>query len=133
METRGAIVVFDGECGFCQQSVRFIVDRDPGGYFTFAAARGPVGAMLLAKHGLEREAGQTLILIEEGLVYRRSTAALRIASRLRWPWSLMRVFLAVPAPVRDGFYRLIALVRYKIRGRAEVCGVESPKVRQRML
>ena len=74
------------------------------------------GAALLAPYGVSRETARSIILIEDGRVYLRSTATLRIARRLSWPWSMAQVFLLVPVPLRDFVYRCVAAVRQRIAG-----------------
>jgi predicted DCC family thiol-disulfide oxidoreductase YuxK len=62
-----------------------------------------------------------------------STAILRIARRLGWPWALAYAFIAVPRPVRDGLYRLVARGRYRWFGRRAVCMTPTPSVRARFI
>jgi predicted DCC family thiol-disulfide oxidoreductase YuxK len=128
-----AIVLFDGTCAFCERSVIFIANRDPGGYFRFGASQSEAAERELAPFGVSREAARSIILIEEGRVYLRSTAALRIASKLTFPWSLLKVLLVVPVPVRDAVYRVVAAVRHRIAGRSNACEVPPPAIRARML
>ena len=85
-----------------------MANRDPAGYFRFGASQSPQADALLASYGVNRETARSIILIENGRVYLRSTASLRIAARLTFPWSLFRVFLWVPVPVRDTVYRVVA-------------------------
>jgi predicted DCC family thiol-disulfide oxidoreductase YuxK len=127
------IVLFDGTCAFCEGSVTFVARRDPAGYFRFGASQSPQAAMLLATYGLTRETARSLILIEDGRVYLRSTASLRIAARLTFPWSLLRAGLLVPIPVRDGIYRLVAAIRHRLAGSANACETMPPEIRARMI
>jgi predicted DCC family thiol-disulfide oxidoreductase YuxK len=127
------VVLFDGTCAFCERSVSFIAARDPVGYFRFGASQSPQAAALLAAYGLSRETARSIILIEDGRAYLRSTASLRIAARLTFPWSLARVFLRVPAPVRDAVYGVIAAIRHRIAGRSNACEVPPPAIRARMI
>ena len=126
-------VLFDGTCAFCERAVIFIARRDPGGYFRFGASQSPEAARLLAPYGLTRDTARSIILLEDGQVYLRSTASLRIAARLSWPWSLARVFLAVPAPLRDAVYRVVAAIRHRLAGRSNACDVPPPDIRARMI
>jgi len=127
------IVLFDGTCAFCEASVKFIVRRDPAGYFRFGASQSPQGASLLSTYGLTREAARSLILIEGGRVYLRSTAALRIAAQMTFPWSLLRACLLVPRPLRDGIYRLVATIRHRLAGSSDACEIPPPEIRARMI
>ena len=129
----GGVVLFDGTCGFCEASVRFIAARDPHDYFRFGASQSPRAAELLATHGLTREQTRSIVLIEEGQVYLRSTASLRIARRLRFPWNLAGAFLLVPRPLRDGVYAVIARVRTRLAGRSNACEIPPPEIRQKLL
>ncbi len=126
-------MLFDGTCVFCERAVVFIARRDPAGYFRFGASQTPEAAALLAPHGLTRATARSIILIEDGRVSLRSTASLRIAARLTFPWSLLRVFLIVPAPLRDPVYRAIAAVRLRLLGQSEVCRVPPEEIRARMI
>jgi predicted DCC family thiol-disulfide oxidoreductase YuxK len=129
----GGVILFDGECAFCEASIRFIARHDPAGYFRFGASQSPKGAALLASYGLTREMTRSIVLIEDGQVYLRSTATLRIAARLTAPWRLASVFLYVPRPVRDGAYAVVAAVRRRLAGRANACEVPPPEIRARMI
>ena len=127
------IVLFDGTCAFCERAVIFIATRDPGGHFRFGASQSPQAASLLAAHGLTRETARSMILIEHGRAYLRSSASLRIAARLTFPWSLLRVFLIVPPPIRDAVYRGVAAVRHRIAGPSNACEIPPPEIRARLI
>lgn len=129
----GGVVLFDGTCAFCERAVVFIARRDPAGHFRFGASQSPEAAALLEPHGLTRDTARSIILLEGGRAYLRSTASLRIAARLTWPWSLARVFLLVPAPVRDSVYRLVAAVRHRLAGRSNACEIPPPDIRKRLI
>jgi predicted DCC family thiol-disulfide oxidoreductase YuxK len=131
--TEGGIILFDGTCAFCERAVIFIATRDPRGYFRFGASQAPEAARLLAPHGLTRDTARSIILLEGGRAYLRSTASLRIASRLTFPYSLARVFLYVPERLRDAVYRLIAAIRHRVAGRSNACAIPPEEIRGRMI
>ena len=128
-----AIIVFDGECAFCNGSVNWIIRHDPAVRFRFAARQSPAGQRLLAEHGLPPEGIESLILIDGPDVATHSTAVLRIAKQLSFPWKLAGLFLLVPRPIRDLLYRGVAKVRYRIAGRSQTCAVATPEQRARIL
>jgi predicted DCC family thiol-disulfide oxidoreductase YuxK len=35
------LVIYDGECAFCNASVNFVIDRDPSGKFKFLSWQSP--------------------------------------------------------------------------------------------
>jgi predicted DCC family thiol-disulfide oxidoreductase YuxK len=127
------IVLFDGTCAFCERAVTFIAARDRDAGFRFGASQSPQAAALLARYGITRDTARSIILIEDDRVYLRSTASLRIAAHLRWPWSLARVFLAVPVPLRDAVYRVVAAIRHRVAGRSNACEIPPPSIRDRMI
>ena len=128
-----AIIVFDGECAFCDRSVKWIIDRDRAGRFRFAARQSPISQRLLAEHGLPPEGVESLILVDGSTISTHSTAVLRIAKSLPFPWKLGAVFLLVPRPIRDFFYRAVAKRRYMIAGKMPACSLPTPEQRGRIL
>lgn len=126
------IVLFDGECNFCNASVRFILDRDPQGQFQFAPLQSATGRSLLADSDVGDDV-DSIVLIEEGDVSTHSTAALRIARGLNAPWSWTYAFILVPGFLRDGCYRLFAKYRYSLFGKRDECMIPTPDIRSRFL
>ena len=90
-------------------------------------------AELLARFNVTRDSTRSIILIEDGQIFLRSTASLRIASRLTFPWRLAAAFLWIPVPIRDAAYRLVAAIRYRIAGRSNACEIPPPEIRARLI
>ncbi|MFB6169352.1 MAG: thiol-disulfide oxidoreductase DCC family protein [Haloferacaceae archaeon] len=127
----GPVILFDGVCNLCNAAVRTVVRYDDRGVFRFAPLQSAVGQELLRRHDLPTADFDSVVLVEDGRVSTRSTAALRVCRRLGLPWSLLSPLLAVPAPLRDPFYDLVARVRYRVFGRTDECQVPSSEVRER--
>ncbi len=127
------IVLFDGTCAFCERSVTFIATRDPGGYFRFGASQNAAAHALLAQFGETRASTRSIILIEDGQLFRKSTAVLRIARRLPRPWSLAAVALLVPRPLRDAAYDVVAAIRHQLAGESNACQVPPAAIRERLI
>lgn len=128
-----SIVLFDGVCNLCHASVQFLLDRDPKAQFVFASLQSPIGQALCSHHGINALALDSLVLIESSTAYRHSTAALRIAQHLPFPWFLFTAFLLLPRFFRDPFYRWIAKHRYRFFGKQEACRLPDPSLRSRFL
>lgn len=122
-----SLIYFDGVCNLCTGIVQFIIKRDPEHYFRFASLQGEAGTLLRAQHS---DIGDSLILQEDGRIYIESTAALRIARRLKGAWPLCYGLIIIPPFIRNFFYRLIAANRYKWFGRSEKCMVPAPELLQ---
>jgi predicted DCC family thiol-disulfide oxidoreductase YuxK len=127
-----ALILFDGVCNFCCASVQFIIARDPRGCFQFASQQSALGRQMLTEAGLPLTM-DTFVLIERGIAHARSTAALKVASRLTFPWPLCAVFWLVPRFIRDALYQIIARNRYRWFGQKESCWVPAPEIRARFL
>jgi predicted DCC family thiol-disulfide oxidoreductase YuxK len=128
-----AILLFDGVCNLCDGLVQFVLTRDPKGYFRFAALQSEAAAGLIAKYDLPTDI-ETMILIENGRAYLRSSAGLRVFRHLRGAWpALFYLCYWVPAPIRDVFYRLLARNRYRLFGKKESCMIPTPEIRARFL
>ncbi|TXK83566.1 thiol-disulfide oxidoreductase DCC family protein [Paenibacillus sp. N3.4] len=128
-----AIVLFDGVCNLCSGAVQFILKNDPTGRFRFASLQSEIGQLLLKQHHLPTGIISTIVLIEGGRSYTRSTAALRIARRLRGAWPLAYAAIVIPAPLRNLGYAYVARNRYRWFGKAEHCMLPKPEFKQRFL
>ncbi|HTK36991.1 MAG TPA: thiol-disulfide oxidoreductase DCC family protein [Pyrinomonadaceae bacterium] len=126
------IILFDGVCNFCNGMVNFIIARDPKAYFKFAPLQSETGQRMRLRFGVD-ESVDSIILIEDESAYVFSTAALRIVKALGGLWRLLYVFIIVPTPIRDLFYRLFARNRYWLFGKKSVCMVPTPDIRARFL
>lgn len=131
--TEHPVILFDGVCNFCNSSVQFIIRRDPAGRFRFAALQSDAARQLLTGRGIDTHELDSIVLIDNGRGYTESTAALRIARRLKgWP-KLAAPLMIIPRPLRDEVYRWLARHRYRWFGKRESCMLPTPNVRQRFL
>jgi len=127
------IILFDGECNFCDSSVQFIIKRDPSAHFHFTSLQSEKGVELCKQYSIPDEV-DSLVLIENGRVYTKSSAALRIAKKLDGLWHLFFLFILVPPIIRNGFYDYFAANRYKWFGKKEdACMLPSPDERKRFI
>jgi len=126
-------VLFDGACHFCDGTVSFIIDHDPQANFRFAALQSPAARRLLERCLPSARGCDSLVLVEREKCYTRSTAALRIARRLRSPWFLLYGLIIVPRPIRDALYDWLARNRYRWFGKRDECLVPDAAVQQRFL
>ncbi|MGH8324797.1 MAG: DCC1-like thiol-disulfide oxidoreductase family protein, partial [Steroidobacteraceae bacterium] len=85
------------------------------------------GQTILAWYGLPTDQFITMLFIDNGQLYTRSTAAIKIASQLLFPWSLSRMLIHIPHPIRDWFYDRIAINRYRVFGKRYDCYLQDEK------
>ncbi len=119
------IVLFDGTCNLCNRTVSFITKRDKKGQFRFSPLHSEEALRLLEGCGLTSGPLTSIVLLEGGRCYRKSTAALRIARHLRFPWLLLYALIAIPPFLRDWVYEWVARNRYRWFGRRDSCPVPT--------
>jgi predicted DCC family thiol-disulfide oxidoreductase YuxK len=127
------MVIFDGYCNFCSRSVLFIIRRDKKRYFKFAASQTRKGEEILDRYRLGELARHSMVLIEQGKVYHKSTAAMRITRHLTGVWWVLYVFMIIPRKLRDFIYDLMARNRYRVFGMRDRCFIPGPEIRDRFL
>lgn len=128
-----AVVLFDGVCTLCDNTVQFILKRDKKGYFQFASLQSEAGQELLKKYNLPTEDFDSFILLEHGELYQRSTGALRVCRRLGGGWPLLYVFIIVPTFIRNTVYNWVARNRYRWFGKKDACMMPKPEWKERFL
>ena len=127
------VVLFDGLCNVCEGSVKFILKRDGNRRFRFASLQSDVAKDLTRPFGVDPSALNTMMLVQDGTLYKRSDAVLRIARRLRFPWMLSSVFLVLPRFLRDPVYNFVGRNRYRWFGKKDECMIPTPEIRERFL
>lgn len=131
MSVEQPIIFFDGVCNLCNRSVQFVLTRDKPGLFRFASLQSAFAQKFLAR--FPGDHGDSVLLYKDGRLYSRSNAALHIAGDLGFPWSMAKVFLLIPALLRDPVYRFIARNRYRWFGKRETCMMPEPGWAERFL
>ncbi|WP_138416790.1 thiol-disulfide oxidoreductase DCC family protein [Aquibacillus sediminis] len=128
----GGIILYDGVCNLCNQSVRFIIKRDTKSFYQFASLQGKAAKKLLQRYQIPMGTS-SLIVIENGRWYQKSSAVLQIMKRLKGIWKLLAVGWFIPKKLRDRIYDLIARNRYRWFGKNDRCMVPTPELRNRFL
>lgn len=122
MEFEKPILLFDGVCNLCNNSVNLIIKRDKKNQFRFIALQSQEGIELITKLGISKET-DSVILIVENRVFTESEAAIEIIKRLPLPWKWLTIFKIIPQKIRDKIYRWIARNRYRWFGKRDVCRI----------
>ena len=129
------VLLFDGVCTLCDGAVRFVTRNDPAERFQFVPLQSGAARSLLAGTPVDPGALESLVLVDEGgTVHVGAEAALGVGDRLRAPWpALARAARAVPRPLREAAYRLVARHRYRVFGTREACRIPTAAERDRFL
>jgi len=127
------VILFDGVCNLCNRSVQFVISHDPDAYFKFASLQSETGKNLLQQYRLPVDDPGSIVLIDQKQVYTQTSAALRIAKKLRGPVKLLYGFIIVPPLIRDLVYRFIAKNRYNWFGKRDECMIPTGLLKDRFL
>src|SRR6218665_2886125 len=130
--SRQPILLFDGECGFCNRSVQFILAREKNKALHFAPLQSEAG-IALRNYFEIGENTDSMILIRDHSAYIKSCAALRLTRYMKGLWPLMMVFIIIPPFLRNLVYNFIAKRRMRWFGRVENCALLKNEDRARFL
>jgi len=133
-EEHAPVLLYDGACGLCSSTVRFVLRHDRRGSLCFAALQSPFAERVLAKHPGLRDTDSVVWLDRaRGEVFTRSAAALRVAAYLKGPWRVALVLWVVPRQVRDWGYDLIARHRHLLLTGEPRCWVPPSELEHRFV
>ncbi len=127
------ILFFDGVCNLCNGTVQWVIRQDSQQAIQFAALQSETAKLKLSALGIDLQKLESLVFLEDGVVYTHSDAALRLARALGSPWSWVGMFVFVPKFIRDAVYRFIAKNRYAWFGKQESCMMPTPDLKKRFL
>jgi len=128
-----SIILFDGICNLCSNSVKFIIRHDKKNKFKFGSLQSDSAKKLLEPYHLPLEELNSFVLLENGKIYLRSRAVLRIASRLDGVWKLSAVLYIFPSFISDAVYNLVAKYRYRVFGKRDTCMIPTPELESRFI
>ncbi|CAM1354428.1 thiol-disulfide oxidoreductase DCC family protein [Tenacibaculum insulae] len=128
------IILFDGVCNFCNNSVQKIIHYDKKNQFVFASLQTDIGTKITNHLGIDTSKIDAIILYEPNVAYYiKSTAALKIAKEFGGLWKLILILDFFPESIRDIVYDFIAKNRYKWFGKSDHCAIPSEEIKNKFL
>jgi len=130
------LLFYDGSCGLCHHTVKFLLARDrEGTRFRYAPLQGTTFA---ATFPADQRAGfpdSIVLRTADGRTLVRSAAALELGERLGGGWRVVtRMVGLLPRWLLDWVYDGVARVRKAIFARpADACPMLPPELRTRFL
>ncbi len=115
------IVFFDGQCPMCHSWVKRIIRWDKQHLFKFSPLEGNEAHKLLSPLLPDYMQENTIVYYDEGIIYMRSDAAIKIFSQLPFPCNLIVLVKIFPKFLRDFGYRWVANRRYQYGERYDAC------------
>lgn len=123
------LILFDGVCNLCNTSVHFVIDRDSSRTFRYASLQSALGQSIQERFGRNPQQIDSVVYVENGRYYDRSTAALKIARHLDGFWRWLYVFILIPPMIRNVVYDWIGRNRYRWFGKQDACRMPTPELR----
>lgn len=128
------LILFDGVCNLCNTSVQYVIKHDKKNRFMFTALQSETGKKIIDHFNVDTNKVDSIILYTPGKgIVSKSTAALKVASKLGFPTNMLSVFLIVPAFIRNWVYNIVAKNRYKWYGKKDACMVPTPELKSKFL
>ena len=133
MSEQQATLFYDGGCGLCHRSVRFVLraDRD-GRAFRFAPLGGETfrAQVRAAGGGLP---DSLVVRTADGRLLTRFRGVLHVLERLGGFWRALGALASLPPPAwGDAAYDAVARVRHRLFEKPpETCPVSPPELRKR--
>ena len=116
MKQSKKIIIFDGICGLCNKSVNILIKLDRKKQFLYTSLQDEFIKTLNIEPKID-----SIIYYEDGDLFYKSTAILKILRSLGGIWVFANLFYIIPRAIRDFIYDLVAKYRYKIFGKMESC------------
>ena len=118
-----SILYYDGFCMLCNNSMKFIINRDKKKQFK-------IGLL----HSLKKENQKdTIILVHKGIKYHYSNAVIKSIILLGGIYKIAGILLIFPKSLRDFVYKIIARNRYKWFGKHNTCPSLPEEWKERLI
>ena len=128
------LILFDGVCNLCNNSVLKIIKHDNKNVFLFTAIQSETGQKIINHLKIDLSKTDSIILYEPSISYDiKSTAALKIIREFGSLWQLTGIFFVFPEFFRNMVYDFIAKNRYKWFGKKESCMIPTPALKAKFL
>lgn len=127
------LILFDGVCNLCNNSVQYVIKRDQKNTYLFAPLQSKVGQQIIEQFQIDTVKTDSILLYTNGKLYSKSTAALKVAATLGFPTNILSIFIVIPAFIRNWVYDFIAKNRYKWYGKKEACMIPTPELKSKFI
>ncbi|WP_290861480.1 thiol-disulfide oxidoreductase DCC family protein [Flavobacterium sp.] len=127
------IILFDGVCNLCDNSVQFIIKHDDKDVFRFASLQSEIGQQILKHIGVDPTKVDSIVLYVPGVAYYlKAEAAMQISSELN-SWHRFLSYLSFTGSIGNFVYDYIAKNRYKWYGKKEECLIPTAALKEKFL
>lgn len=125
------IIFYDGNCGFCNKFVQFVLKNERGSQLFFASLQSNFAKNFFNQKNILVLDLSTFYFWEGNQLLQKSSGVLSVVSYLKWSWQIFKIAYVLPKSFRDKIYDFIAKNRYKIS--RTFCVLPTMKQRERFL
>ncbi len=129
------VVYYDGDCGLCHRTVRFLLAEDAAAHFRFAALQGDHFAQHVSEAERAALGDSVVVRTGDGRLLQRSSAIVHLLLALGGLWRVIGSAAWIfPRPLRDVAYDGVARVRKRLFAAPEgLCPMIPPDLGARFL
>lgn len=127
------VAVMDGECALCSFGARLIVRFDRRQRIRICPIQTDLGSALLTHYGIQPTDPESWLFLADGRAWTSFDAWIKAAEHCGGLARLMSVFWIIPRPLRDWGYRRVARNRITLFGRADICALPDPRLKERLI
>lgn len=127
------IAFMDGTCLLCATGARLIARLDHSGTIRICPIQTPLGHTVLKHYGMDPEDPATWLFLEDGVASSSFDGMIRVGRRIGGLGHLIRPLGLLPRGLQDWLYLRLARNRYRLFGRADLCEIPDPALRERLM
>ncbi|WP_312423189.1 DCC1-like thiol-disulfide oxidoreductase family protein [Epilithonimonas sp.] len=131
MNNYNNVVLYDGDCGFCNFWVQWILNNDSHDRFKFASLQSEYGQNFLKNQELPTDTFDTLYFIKDGMYYKKMYAVIKIGETLGGVYYGLFSLKVLPKFILNKMYDTVADNRKKLAG--ESCLLPTPEQRKKFI
>lgn len=126
------IIFYDGDCGFCNRWVQWVLKHDHHNRFLFSSLQSPFGQQFLTERGISNQSFDSIFLWKPNEFYLiEYQAVLKIAITLGGIYSIALVGKLIPETIGNHIYRIISKNRKRLSN--NYCYVPTKEQRKKFI
>ena len=114
-----AIVLYDGDCNFCNKWISFTKSKLQKNEISFISLNSSKAIAILDDYKIRNQ--DSVVYIKDNIVFFKSSAVLKICKQLQFPYNLLYFFTILPAFLLDFCYDFIAKRKLKLAPKKQCC------------
>ena len=114
-----AIVLYDGECQFCNKWICFVKSKLRKNEISFLPFNSSKAINILEDYKITNQ--DSVVYIKDNIVWIKSRAVLKICKELRLPYNLLHFLTILPTFLLDIAYDFIAKRRFRLTNKKQCC------------